>query len=79
MDLVNDYMYYWALKKKLQSDINKKGLRYTAVNGNGVEVEKVNENVVNLQKTTSIMLKLLSDLQLKEPIAPPGDPADDYC
>ena len=28
MDLVNDYIYYWSLKKKLIADIKNKGLRY---------------------------------------------------
>ena len=27
MDLVNDYIYYWSLKKKLIADIKSKGLR----------------------------------------------------
>lgn len=26
MDMVNDYVYYWSLKKKLIADIKKKGL-----------------------------------------------------
>ena len=44
-DLVNDYMDYWSLKKKLIADIRKKGLRYETVNGNGITVEKPNESV----------------------------------
>lgn len=67
-DLVSDYLYYWALKKKLIADINKKGLRYETVNGNGMKVEKANESVVNLQKTTATMLKILNDLNLREPM-----------
>ena len=47
-DLVNDYVKYWSLKNKLITDINKKGLRYKTVNGNGIEVEKPNESVTNL-------------------------------
>ena len=67
-DLVNDYIYYWEMKKKLIADIKKKGVRYLAVNGNGITVEKANENIQNLQKTTATMLKILADLNLKEPI-----------
>lgn len=68
-DLVNDYMTYWSLKKKLTTDINKKGLRYKTINGNGIEVEKANESVVNLPKITTAMLKILNDLNLKEPLS----------
>lgn len=68
-DLVSDYMDYWAIKKKLIADIKKKGLRYKAINGNGIEVEKVNESVTNLPKITASMLKILSDLNLKEPLS----------
>ena len=78
MDLVNDYIYYWSLKKKLIADIKSKGLRYETVNGNGITVEKANESVVNLQKTTATMLKILADLKLKEPVPEPENPTDGY-
>lgn len=67
-DLVNDYMEYWTLKKKLIADVKKKGIRYETVNGNGITVEKANESIQNLQKTTVTMLKILNDLNLKEPL-----------
>ena len=60
-DLVNDYMDYWTLKKKLIADIRKKGIRYSTINGNGIEVEKPNESVTNLPKITAAMLKILND------------------
>lgn len=76
-DLVQDYLYYWSLKKQLIKDIKEKGIRYSAVNGNGIKVEKPNESVVNLQKTTATMLKILSDLNLREPLHE-SDPENDY-
>lgn len=76
-DLVNDYMTYWSLKKKLTTDINKKGLRYKTINGNGIEVEKANESVINLPKITTAMLKILNDLNLKEPLSE-SSAEDDY-
>ena len=75
---MNDYIYYWSLKKKLIADIKSKGLRYETVNGNGMTVEKANESVVNLQKTTATMLKILADLKLKEPVPEPENPTDGY-
>lgn len=76
-DLVSDYMFYWDLKRKLIKDIKEKGLRYSAVNGNGIKVDKPNESVQNLQKTTATMLKILADLNLKEPLHE-SDPEHDY-
>ena len=76
-DLVNDYMDYWNLKKKLIADIRKKGLRYETVNGNGLTVEKPNESVTNLPKITMAMLKILNDLNLKEPLSD-SSLEDDY-
>ena len=78
MDMIDDYVYYWSLKKKLITDIRAKGLRYETINGNGVTVEKANESVVNLQKTTATMLKILADLKLKEPVSEPESPTDGY-
>lgn len=76
-DLVSDYVKYWSLKNKLITDINKKGLRYKTVNGNGIEVEKPNESVTNLPKITTAMLKILNDLNLKEPLSE-SSAEDDY-
>lgn len=76
-DLVSDYVEHWKIKKKLIADINKKGVRYTAINGNGIEIERANESVANLQKTTATMLKILSELGLKEPVRAETD--NDYC
>lgn len=77
-DMIDDYVYYWSLKKKLISDIKSKGLRYKTINGNGVVVEKTNDSVVNLQKTTATMLKILADLRLKDPVPEPEKATDGY-
>ena len=77
LDLVSDYMDYWSLKKKLITDIRKKGIRYETVNGNGIEVEKPHESVTNLPKITTAMLKILNDLNLKEPLSN-SSAEDDY-
>lgn len=77
LDLVSDYMDYWSLKKKLITDIRKKGIRYDTINGNGIKVEKPNESVTNLPKITTAMLKILNDLNLKEPLSN-SSAEDDY-
>lgn len=76
-DLVDDYMKYWDLKRKLQKDIRDKGLRYEVTSGNGFVSEKTNESIQNIMKVTSTMLKILQDLGLQNPETKEDD-ADDY-
>ena len=77
LSLVDDYIFLWKLKKTLQADIKKEGLRKKIKNGNGFFVEKPNESIVNLTKVQTQMLKLLTDLGLEEP-AIEDDDLDDY-
>lgn len=77
LSLVDDYMYLWRLKKKLQDDIDKEGLRKKVKNGNGFDVEKPNESIPLLHKTQAQMLSILKDLGLEEP-AIEDDDLDDY-
>lgn len=76
-DLAEDYVRYWKIKKKLFEDIEERGPRYVAINGNGIEVERPNESIQLLQKTTATMLNILKDLNLKEPLVD-GSDKDDY-
>ncbi len=71
--LVEDYINFEKLKRKMQRDIDKNGLRITAMTGNGYPTEKPNENVLNILKVNGQQLKILQDLELKEP-APPRTP-----
>lgn len=71
-NLIYDYMYFFDLKDKLQKDIKKNGLRVKIINGNGIESEKDNASIGNLLKVNTQMLKILGDLNLKEPTIPPS-------
>ena len=77
MDLVNDYMILWKIKKMLQKDILEKGIHYYAKNGNGKESEKTNDSIKYLTGVTATMLKILTDLKLKDPTIISTD-EDDY-
>lgn len=66
-DMVDDYVYNVKLKALLQNDIDTNGIRYITTTGNGYDVFKPNESIPNLHKTNGQMLKILSDLELKEP------------
>lgn len=77
IDMVEDYMTLYDLKRKVKKDINTNGLRYKTTNGNGFEIEKPNESVLNFTKINTQMLKILNDLGLKEPSSSPEDDEND--
>ena len=74
-DLVDQYIEYYNLKNKLMKDIKEKGVRVNVTSGNGFKTSKANESIMLCQKVTQIMLKILNDLGLKEPII--DDTTDD--
>lgn len=76
-DMVNDYLFFYDLKNKLQDDINKNGVRVKYKNGNGLSTEKDNASVSNLLKVNSQMLKILTDLNLKDPTYSPSNKGAD--
>lgn len=78
VDLVDDYIFLYDTKKKMQKDIKKSGLRYKTVNGNGIEIDKPNENVQSILKVSAQMLKILSELGLQEPSINNGGDDSDY-
>nr|MDE6141459.1 hypothetical protein [Bacilli bacterium] len=76
-DMVNDYLFFYDLKNELQDDINKNGVRVKYKNGNGLATEKDNASVSNLLKVNSQMLKILTDLNLKDPTSLPSSKGAD--
>lgn len=76
--LVEDYINLEKLKRDIQEDIDKNGLRVKLKTGNGFETEKPNESVQNILKVNTQQLKILQDLDLKIPSKPPeeGDGGD---
>lgn len=76
--LVDDYINLEKLKRKIQRDINKNGLRIKVMTGNGFKSEKPNESVQNILKVNGQQLKILQDLELKTPSkAPEAGDGDD--
>lgn len=72
-DMIEDYLYFFELKERLKFDININGIRYKTTGGNGFTTFKANESVERLQKTNAQMLKILQDLDLKEPEESPEE------
>lgn len=76
-DMIEDYIFFVRLKEDLQHDIDENGIRYPARTGNGYLTDKPNESVGNLLKVNAQMLKILQDLELKEPEEPEEGEGDD--
>lgn len=76
--LVEDYINLEKLKRDIQKDIDKNGLRIKVMTGNGFKSEKPNESVQNILKVNGQQLKILQDLDLKAPSQTPkaGDGDD---
>lgn len=76
--LVDDYINLEKLKRSIQKDIDKHGLRIKVMTGNGFKSEKPNESVQNILKVNGQQLKILQDLELKTPSKTPeaGDGDD---
>ena len=68
LDLVDQYVYYYNIMEDLKEDIKKNGVRVEVTSGNGFTTMKTNDSIDRAHKTTQIMLKILSDLDLKQPI-----------
>lgn len=62
--LVDDYVEYYKLVKKMKADIRIKGISYTAISAAGKEYEKDNPNVKLLPQYTRSMLSILKELGL---------------
>lgn len=71
--LVEDYINFEKLKRKMQKDIDENGLRIKVMTGNGFKSEKPNESVQNILKVNNQQLKILQDLDLKAPSKPPEE------
>ena len=62
--LIDDYITYYDLVKKMKADIKKNGLSYPAVSAAGKEYEKENPCVKMLPQYTRTMLAILKELGL---------------
>lgn len=69
LDLVNDYMALWDMKKALHEDIKKRGVTFTDNSSVGVPMQKNNPSTKEFVMVNKQMLSLLKDLGLEEPTA----------
>lgn len=75
--MVEDYITLEKAKRELKDDIEKKGVRVEVKTGNGFTKEVKNDSIELFVKVNNQMLKILSELQLKEPSQVPKEGAGD--
>lgn len=64
IDLVDSYMFYTKKERKMQADINKRGLHFKAVSSTGKVYEKDNPSIKNSVLYNKQRLAILNQLGL---------------
>ena len=75
--MIEDYITLEKAKRSLKTDIELKGVRIEVKTGNGFTKEVKNDSIELFVKVNNQMLKILSELQLKEPAQTPKEGAGD--
>ena len=65
IDLVNDYMALYAIKKRLQQDVKKRGSKIEKLDSRGQEQTVNNESIDQIIKANIQMLKMLDSLGIR--------------
>lgn len=71
-NLIDDYMFLFDTKNKLQKDIKKRGVSYETTSANGFKITKQNQSVKDLVAVEKQMIALLKELGLTTD-APTGE------
>ena len=64
IDLVDTYIFYTKKERKMQADINKRGLHYEAISSTGKVYEKDNPSIKNSVLYNKQRLAILNQLGL---------------
>lgn len=75
-NLIDDYLFLFDTKNKLQKDIKKRGVSYETTSANGFKITKQNQSVKDLVAVEKQMIALLKELGLTTD-APTGEEAVD--
>lgn len=74
LDLVDDYMRLYEVKRLLMKDIKERGIKVEYTKTGGMPDIKTNDSVKDLISTNSQMIKILSELDIKAE----GNGGDDW-
>ena len=64
IDLIYDYLQLYETKKKLQTDIKKRGVSYKTTSASGYEIIKQNQSVKDVVAVEKQMLSILKEMGL---------------
>ena len=76
LDLINDYMKLWDIKKNLAKDIKLRGVVYEDYSSVGVKIKKSNPSTKELVMVSRQMLSILEKLGLTTANVCDGDEDD---
>lgn len=77
-DLIKDYMALWDMKNDLIQDIKERGVSIEWSNGDKQSGFKKNDSISEMHKTSTQMLKILQELNIKTSDESGGDPFEDF-
>lgn len=64
LDLINDYLEFFDIKKQLQEDIKERGVAYETYSASGFPIIKQNQSVKDLVAVEKQMLSILKEMGL---------------
>ena len=71
-NLIDDYLFFFDTKNKLQRDIRKRGVAYETLSASGYKITKQNQSVKDLVAVNKQMTAILKELGLTTD-APTGE------
>lgn len=76
--LLDDYVFFYAMQRKMQADVRRRGITVKAVSASGKEYDKDNPSLKLAAMYNQRMLAILKDLGLTtESCRPPDDDGGD--
>ena len=69
IDMVDQYIFFWSTTKRLQKDIEDRGVSVPYDNGGGQKGAKKNDSIAELVKVNAQMIKILDKLKIQAPEA----------
>ena len=76
-DMIDRYISLKRTADKLQDDIDERGVVVEITSGNGFTKKAPNESIKELKNTLTMMLVIIRDLNLREPVVAEEN-LDDY-
>ena len=62
--LIDDYIFFFETKKKLQADIKKRGVAFETMSASGKPITKQNQSIKDLVAVNKQMLMILDKMKL---------------